>query len=576
MKVTSLKQVSENRNPRRMVRIDSELLARAQVIGKPNRLFKTPFQFPSFPKQIEDARVAHDIPALAQDDALSSVNTWGRSDAISSAYAEGVVFLGFAYLAQLAQRSEYRVVTETIASEMTREWIELKAASGEESKSKKIKKITDFLDKLDVKGAFKKAVELDGYFGRGHIYLDTGVTKDNDELVKDLGDGRSIMSTLKVGSKDSRKKQRLIAVRPVEPMWAYPTRYESNDPLSADWYKPVTWFVMSREIHRSRFLTFVGREVSDVLKPAYAFGGLSMSQMLKPYVDNFLRTRQSVSDLIANFAKDILHINMDATTSTGGNDILDRIAFYNLIKNSQGTMVLDKESEDFSNVSTPLSGLDTLQAQAREQIAAVARTPIVKLFGIQPAGLNASSEGELITWEDWVAAFQEAFFRPNLTKVIDFAQLTLFDEVDQDITFGFKPLRQDKPMEREQRQQIKAATREVYSAMGAVDASEVREAVAHDEESPFDGVDLDKPLEQPPGFDPLTGEAPPVPGEGGSPPGTPSPGTPSPGTPSPSPPGPPSNDATGVELESVEALRSFASKKLGADGKPNRFKRGKG
>jgi hypothetical protein len=175
----------------------------------------------------------------------------------------------------------------------------------------------------------------------------------------------------------------------------------------------------------------------------------------------------------------------------------------------------------------------------------------------------------LITWEDWVAAFQEAFFRPNLTKVIDFAQLTLFDEVDQDITFGFKPLRQDKPMEREQRQQIKAQTREAYLSMGAVDGNEVREAVAQDEESPFDGVDLDKAL-PPPGFDPLTGEAPPVPGEGDAPPGTPSSGAP------PAPPGPPSNDDTGIELESVEALRSFASKKLGADDKPNRFTRGKG
>jgi hypothetical protein len=48
---------------------------------------------------------------------------------------------------------------------------------------------------------------------------------------------------------------------------------------------------MSREVHRSRLLTFIGRELPDILKPAYAFGGLSMSQMLKPYVDNRLRSR---------------------------------------------------------------------------------------------------------------------------------------------------------------------------------------------------------------------------------------------------------------------------------------------
>ena len=64
-----------------------------------------------------------------------------------------------------------------------------------------------------------------------------------------------------------------------------------------------TWYVIAgKELHVSRFLTFVGREVPDMLKPAYSFGGLSIYQMLKPYVDNWLRTRQSVSDLVQKYS----------------------------------------------------------------------------------------------------------------------------------------------------------------------------------------------------------------------------------------------------------------------------------
>ena len=55
-----------------------------------------------------------------------------------------------------------------------------------------------------------------------------------------------------MGSDKSGKSQRLIRVLPVEATWCYPTRYDSVDPLSPDWYRPITWFVMSREVHRDK------------------------------------------------------------------------------------------------------------------------------------------------------------------------------------------------------------------------------------------------------------------------------------------------------------------------------------
>ena len=46
-------------------------------------------------------------------------------------------------------------------------------------------------------------------------------------------------------------------------------------------------------------------------------------------------------------------------------------------------------------MSAPLGTLDALQAQSQEQLASVSGIPLVELLGITPAGLNASSEGEL-------------------------------------------------------------------------------------------------------------------------------------------------------------------------------------
>jgi hypothetical protein len=53
---------------------------------------------------------------------------------------------------------------------------------------------------------------------------------------------------------------------------------------------------MGTEVHASRMPAFVGHPVPDMLKPAYSFGGLSLSQMAKPYVDIWLQTRESVGD----------------------------------------------------------------------------------------------------------------------------------------------------------------------------------------------------------------------------------------------------------------------------------------
>jgi hypothetical protein len=72
---------------------------------------------------------------MAADDALSPVIGWANQNILASAWLEGQVFLGYSELSILAQRPEYRVVSEEIASEMTREWIEFES-SGNDEKTK--------------------------------------------------------------------------------------------------------------------------------------------------------------------------------------------------------------------------------------------------------------------------------------------------------------------------------------------------------------------------------------------------------------------------------------------------------
>lgn len=415
---------------------------------------------------------------------ISTFTTWSAQAVMSGIWEEGLQFLGYPYLAALAQRSEYRKISERMAVEMTRKWIKLQA-TGEEDKSDKIKKLEAAMKRFKIKEHFRKLALLDGFFGRSHLYIDTGASDKRDELKTDIGDGSNKMSEAKIKVGDIK------GFKVVEPVWAYPTNYNSNDPLQPDWYCPNEWFVMSKPIHASRFLTFIGREVPDLLKPAYSFGGLSISQMAKPYVDNWLRTRQSVSDLLHSFSVMVLSTDMSTQLQAGGDDLFKRIDLFNSLRDNRGLMIINKDTEEFSNVAAPISSLDHLQAQSQEQMAAVASIPLVILLGITPTGLNASSEGEIRVFYDWVASQQEVFFTDNLIKVLNFIQLNEFGEVDPELTFVYEPLWSLDAKTVADVKKVQADTDAVYLQNGVLNPIETRTRIAKADDSDYHGLDIE-------------------------------------------------------------------------------------
>jgi len=241
---------------------------------------------------------------------------------------------------------------------MTRKWIKLQAV-GDEDKTAQIKAIEDEFTRLDVRDTIRKALEVDGFFGRAHIYLNLGTTDDREELRLEIGNGQHAMSKAKVGQ-GSLKRLRVI-----EPVWTYSSSYNATDPLKPDWYKPSSWFVQGKEVHSTRLLTFIGREVPDLLKRAYSLGGLSMSQMVKPYVDNWLRVRQLVSDLISTFSTSGIKTDLSQMLAAGGEQLFKRMVLFNSNRDSQGLVVLDKETEEYFKVSTLLTTLDQCRRKPR-------------------------------------------------------------------------------------------------------------------------------------------------------------------------------------------------------------------
>ncbi|HEJ7990238.1 TPA: DUF1073 domain-containing protein [Serratia liquefaciens] len=403
-------------------------------------------------------------------------------------------FPGYPYLATLAQKPEYRKMVGTIAEKMTSKWIKLKTV-GDDDKSERVKKIIDALERYQVRDKFREAAEHDGYFGGGQIYIDVQSPKN----VSAWTDDNELQSKLFLSSKKITKGS-LIGFRVIEPVWTYPGVYNAANPLSPDFYRPTEWFVMGKTVHASRMIDFVSRQVPDLLKASYNFRGLSLTQMAEPYVNNWLRTRDSVSDMIHSFSIPVLNTDMSQLLSGGGAEsLLNRLQLFNQCRDNRGAFAADNDAtqpEKVEFVNAPLTGLDVLQAQAQEQMASVSSIPLVFLLGITPNGLNASSDGEIRVFYDYIHSIQQAMFKSPLQRVLDVIQLSEFGDIDPDIYFEFEPLYEMTAKEKAEIRKIDADTDAVYvTQVQSLSASDIRQKLADDPDSPYHSLDLSDDIE---------------------------------------------------------------------------------
>lgn len=414
-------------------------------------------------------------------DSAMGMNGWLNSQAGLC----GLGFPGYTYLAELAQKSEYRAPSETTADEMTRAWINIEGATESE-----LSDLNTAQEDFQLATHIHHLVRIDGLFGRCQLAINIkGQDTDQRRKLPLIIDDDNKGSTVPKGS--------LLGFKPIEPIWTTPWMYNSTDPTRDDFYRPDWWYVVGKQTHASRLLTYVSHPLPDILKPSYNFSGMSLSQLTEPYVIRWLKTVDSVNRMVSNYSTSGFLTNMQATLSDDGDDptgsnLFKRAQLFNATRDNRGLMMLDKESEEFFQFNTPLSGLSELQAQAQEHMAAPTHLPLVVLTGITPSGLNASSEGEIKVHYDHTAARQK-----HLTRIVRTAlkaiQLHLWGKVNPKITFSW--VRLDSPTDKEESEMRKAdGDRDAaYVTNGIVDANEVRTRLRSEKNSGYAFIKGDAP-----------------------------------------------------------------------------------
>ena len=408
---------------------------------------------------------------LAQDEALAESGLYGAiyKSLQQHAYELGqypvTSFIGYGALQQIAQNGMIRACVQTVADDITREWIQITGSDDAE----KVEALQNLQEKkYKLRTIFHEAATLTGYMGGAFIYVDTGTEKPELPL----------RFTNESAELEQGKTLRFVVIDPVN---VSPGDYNASNPLRRDYMRPKYFWVLGTKVHASRLLRLYDNPPPTLLQPAYNFLGIPQAQILWDYVMHWNQCRVYTADLVRKVSLLVFQTSTDDIfNSPNGVQLFDiRMKALQRYRDNNAIFVCDKDAENVMNVQTTIAGCTDVVRQSLEMIAAINRTPAVKLLGISPSGFNATGESDIRNYYDYIRSKQE-LRREALTTCLKAIELVEFGQIDPDLTFEFKELSKEDEASAAMTAQSRASTLATLAQLQAISAEEMREAVKNE------------------------------------------------------------------------------------------------
>ena len=194
-------------------------------------------------------------------------------------------------------------------------------------------------------------------------------------------------------------------------------------------------------MHASRLVILRDNLPPTLLRPAYNFLGIPMAQILWDYVMHWNRARVATSGILEKLTLLVFQTNTeDLLSQPQGVQQLDaKMLALSRYRDNASVVVCDKSAEDIKNITLTISGVVDVVRQSLEFIAAINRTPAVKLLGISPSGFNATGESDIRNYYDHIMSKQE-LLHDGILRILRAVKLSVLGGIDQSINFEFNPL----------------------------------------------------------------------------------------------------------------------------------------
>mgnify|MGYP005766435199 CR=1 FL=1 len=323
-------------------------------------------------------------------------------------------------------------IVSTIPRDIVRKWYDVKSNIGPD--------YLDELAKLERKTQIRQKI-LDGmcwgrlYGGAAGVILikgqdDLSEPLDLDSVMPDSFIGLEILDRWSGVYPDGD-----IVRDPEDPDFGLPNYYTIRDEVTG---------TLAARVHHSRVVRFIGRELPWLEKIAEIYWGESELEA----VYNEIVRRDNAA---ANIASLIFRANIDTlqvdglTQLIGGGNVEANRRFYNtlaaqsVMESNFGKRVIDKE-DTITNTQYSFGGLPDVYDRIMMDVAGAARTPVTKLFGRSPAGMNATGESDMKNYIEYLDGIRESEFRPVIEKLLPVMALSAWGVLPDDLDITFPPL----------------------------------------------------------------------------------------------------------------------------------------
>lgn len=286
-------------------------------------------------------------------------------------------------------------------------------------------------------------------------------------------------------------------VSQIDPYWITPelTTTAVVNPADIRFYEPEFWRVSGLLIHHSHLSIFTTGTVPDVLKPQYNYGGVSVTQRIFERVYAAERTANE-APLLA-MTKRMTVLSTDLAEALANQEKFDeRMQFWrDFADNFQ--VKLNGEGDTIQQFDISLNDLDSVIMTQYQLTAAISEVPGTKLLGTQPKGFNSTGEFEESSYHEFLSSLQNNDVSPMLERhyelMIASYAVPKFKIQMFTVSIAWNELDAMTEEERATVNATNAATDQVLTNVGAIEAQDARNRIIADKNSGYNGLSAQLP-----------------------------------------------------------------------------------
>lgn len=357
-----------------------------------------------------------------------------------------------------------RNIVDCIAEDATREWREIKCKDAD--------KVREEEDRLQLPAKVLEAIKWARLYGGAGILMITDQPLDRPLNINAIQKG---------GLKNLVVLDRFYLTPEATPIL---------DPASPDFMVPSYYLIAGSQtgrVHQSHVARFEGESLPIRLRFSNAYwGDSSLRKAIEP-IEDFLTSTFGVAESLQEFNVDIIKRQgmFEDLSSDQDEAIKRRFETFRLMKSIVHLALLD-DTETFERRAVEYAGVADMIRTLQQILAGASKTPLTKLFGESPTGLNATGEGDRKNYVETLRSTQSAQIDPALRRLDEVLVRSAIGNFPNDFNYEWKPLNAPSEYDEAVTNKTQSDADIAYLEAGVITISQIQRNLQAKEKYSFD------------------------------------------------------------------------------------------